>query len=570
MSVIGFKLKMSWLLKHCISASVLAGCMVSGVILDIESDVLPDGVEVFYGTFPNGGIYRFIRGTDEMITESTYSGSSMYCFLSRMEHLAYSHVEDFRRGEEHYVRYYIGRKLNGRVIIRSNNEKRLGWAVNPQTTSELETFISGWVLLPVDATGELPQHPLIHTTRAHSTNGSVTYRVKTQFPTNTGLTVKIRTRIYKLGEIHVSHINDISLGCTSIFRIACDYFKMYMDDEYYHIVTDTTDIQVDVTDMLERNVSDACITSPTSSGPLGYKGSEGGAPSFDLTSPEVSDANGLIEVNEATPGAAHMATRSIYVLVPTQLGYEPRFEEYATYDPSSNTVTYDIDFLTTHYAPQCEGKRRTTIWLRAVRAVVRSDSTCVFFCAASTDAPIDSRDDAQSTESVSTSTDDANDLVDMDNFIEQMTTPGMDTISDLLNASDVVNDDVDAGGAINHLYSIIDVLTTKLDEVVPNWMDDVAAMDSSEVEDSCVESGASTSFMPHTQISEATDSQDAATSQNATMEHNVTGVGDQSSELAGAISSGGNAWLDYESLLADICSYPEFDVHEPSRKRLRL
>ncbi|CDR97979.1 hypothetical protein BBBOND_0404660 [Babesia bigemina] len=434
---------MNLLSKHCIAASVLAGCLVSGIVIDLASDVLPDCVEVFYGTFPNGGIYRFIRGTDEMITGLHYDGHYSHRFSKMIENLVYSHVEDFRRGEEHYVRYYIGRKLKGRVIMRSITEQRLGLGVIRKTTSQLETFIGGVLLLIVDATAGLPQHPLIHTFRPPSTNGSVRYKVKSYFATNNGLTVNIHLRIYNMGEIHLSQINGISLGCKCRFFMESNVIVSYIDDRYFYILTDTKDLQVDVTDMLERNVSDACITSPTSSGSVCFKGSEGGTASFDVSSQEVSDANGLMEVNEATPGAAHMATRSIYVLVPTQLGYEPHFEEYATYDPSSNTVTYDIDFLTTHYAPQCEGEARTYIRMRAVRAVVRSDSTCVFFCAASTDAPIDSRDDAQPTESVSTSTDDANDLVDMDNFIEQMMLPGMDTISDLLNASGIPIDDAE-------------------------------------------------------------------------------------------------------------------------------
>ncbi|CDR97977.1 hypothetical protein BBBOND_0404640 [Babesia bigemina] len=434
---------MNLLSKHCIAASVLAGCLVSGIVIDLASDVLPDCVEVFYGTFPNGGIYRFIRGTDEMITALHYDGHYSHRFSLLIDGLVYSHVEDFRRGEERYVRHHVARKSGGRNIQRNNIELLRQYGFFRKTTLDLVTFISGWVSLAVDARVGLPQHPVIHASCRHFTNGSVSYRVKSQFLTNNGLTVDIRPQIYKLGEIHVSNINDISLGCICRFLMESNAIVTYVDDEYFNMRTDTIDVQVDVTDMLERNVSDACITSPTSSGPLGYKGSEGGAASFDVSSQEVSAANGLMEVNEATPGAAHMATRSIYVLVPTQLGYEPRFEEYATYDPSSNTVTYDIDFLTTHYAPQCEGKTRTYIRMRAVRAVVRSDSTCVFFCAASTDAPIDSRDDAQPTESVSTSTDDANDLVDMDNFIEQMMLPGMDTISDLLNASGIPIDDAE-------------------------------------------------------------------------------------------------------------------------------
>ncbi|CDR97981.1 hypothetical protein BBBOND_0404680 [Babesia bigemina] len=434
---------MNLLSKHCIAASVLAGCLVSGIVIDLASDVLPDCVEVFYGTFPNGGIYRFIRGTDEMITGLHYDGHYSHHFSLKITGLVYSYVEDFRRDEEHYVRHHVARQSGGRVVRRSKTGLRVGLELIPQWMPQLATFISGWVLLPVDARLGFPQHPLVCVTRDYLKSGSVRCRLTQQFLTNTGLIVKTFPKIFKLGEIHASHINGIALGCKCRLLMASNFIVSYREDPYFYIVTDTTDVQVDVTDMLERNVSDACITSPTSSGPLGYKGSEGGAPSFDLTSPEVSDANGLIEVNEATPGAAHMATRSIYVLVPTQLGYEPRFEEYATYDPSSNTVTYDIDFLTTHYAPQCEGEARTYIRMRAVRAVVRSDSTCVFFCAASTDAPIDSRDDAQPTESVSTSTDDANDLVDMDNFIEQMMLPGMDTISDLLNASGIPIDDAE-------------------------------------------------------------------------------------------------------------------------------
>ncbi|CDR97975.1 hypothetical protein BBBOND_0404620 [Babesia bigemina] len=434
---------MNLLSKHCIAASVLAGCLVSGIVIDLQSDVLPDGVEVFYGTFPNGGIYRFIRGTDEMITALHYDCYYSYRFSKMIENLVYSHVEDFRRGEERYVRHHVARKSGGRHIQRSTTEQCGKYGFMYRSTFDLVTFIGGVLLLIVDARVGLPQHPLVFAFRKRCSSGLVKYKTKSNFVITNGLTVDIRLKIYKLGEIHVSHINDISLGCISRFRIRCDYINTYMDGVFFHISTDTIDVQVDVTDILERNVSDACITSPTSSGSVCFKGSEGGTASFDLSSQEVSDANGLIEVNEATPGAAHMATRSIYVLVPTQLGYEPRFEEYATYDPSSNTVTYDIDFLTTHYAPQCEGKTRTTIWMRAVRAVVRSDSTCVFFCAASTDAPIDSRDDAQPTESVSTSTDDANDLVDMDNFIEQMMLPGMDTISDLLNASGIPIDDAE-------------------------------------------------------------------------------------------------------------------------------
>ncbi|GBE62535.1 spherical body protein, putative [Babesia ovata] len=457
---------MFWLANIWCAVCVLVGCSASGMVLDLASDVLPEGVEAFYGTFSKGGVYRFIRGVEDLITEIRYGYEQIYFVTGLMGEVVYSHVEDFHRDNERYIRFFYGRNMETKVGFRSRIFERISSSAYQAYVPNLLDFIEGPILLPIDTESGTRLHPLMIMNVNEYCYGSVTYKVSDRFDMDTGDTVRMQLSQYHIGVIRVSQIKDMSLGCIAEFRIQCKKFNTLVLNQHYFIIMDNgIEIKVNMSRISKMNTHKASVSSSSSGNVLCS-----GVPSRSVDSEAILQrsllSRSIGEGNNATAASASQVyTRSIYLFVPSQLEYAPLIEQFAMYDPSRNTVTYDMDFLVRHYEPQSVGNSRTTIHMTAAHAVVRSDSSSILLCAASQDPPSYSQAQVPPTEFTLTDAYGANEPFDLENFIIQLMPPGLETIADLLDASDIHIDDDEDDVSSGEFRSLISDLTPTFDQL---------------------------------------------------------------------------------------------------------
>ncbi|GBE62539.1 hypothetical protein, conserved [Babesia ovata] len=440
-------------------------CAVTGIVLDLTSDILPEGVETFYGTFPNGGVYRFIRGIEALITEINYGGEHIDYTALYASSVVYAHVEDFCRGRNRYIRLHLGRSSEKGVSFRYRTVQHCMNKAFLKNTRDLIKFIAGPISLTLDITLE-KLHPLVGTRKEAHPYDARYFEIYDRFKLDCGCTVKMEIVNYQIGEIVISQIEGIALGYTAVFRMPCRKITTVNKSPHHCInVDDQIEMILDISHIRKINGLKGNISwNPTCSA------SRNGAPSGRLESEVVSKMSSLpsftIEGNNATAASASQVyTRSIYLFVPSQLEYAPLIEQFAMYDPSRKIVTYDMDFLVRHYEPQSAGNSRTTIHMTAAHAVVRSDSSSILLCAASQDPPSYSQAQVPPTEFTLTDAYGANEPFDLENFIIQLMPPGLETIADLLDASDIHIDDDEDDVSSGEFRSLISDLTPTFDQL---------------------------------------------------------------------------------------------------------
>ncbi|GBE62534.1 hypothetical protein, conserved [Babesia ovata] len=428
---------MFWLANIWCAVCVLVGCSASGMVLDLASDVLPEGVEAFYGTFSNGGVYRFIRGVEDLITEIRYGDERIYYLSGREAYVIYSHVEEFICNSETYIRFYFGLNVDRGVVFGSHTVQIKENKIHPIKSLDFKKVISGPILLSVDTTQGM-LHPLVVLSHGRYCEGSATYNVIDRVLLDTGFTVRMQLWLYKVGEIRVSHINETSLRCISIFRMACKKFITFMQNQYFYIRADNkVDVQIDISHIIKMNPSQACNTSSSSSASVSCGGSSSSSVVSESTSQLALLSGRIGEGNHfSTADPSNTSTRSIYLLVPSRVYDSPLFEEYATYDASSNTVIYDMLFLIAHLGAQGQGKSRITIHLTAIPAVVRSNTPSVVSCDSTDAAPNSSGGNDSHANSATQKEGGTNESGNLDNSITEARAPHHDELGDVLAESD--------------------------------------------------------------------------------------------------------------------------------------
>ncbi|GBE62527.1 sulfate adenylyltransferase, putative [Babesia ovata] len=250
-------------------------------------------------------------------------------------------------------------------------------------------------------------------------------------------------------------------------------------------------------------------------------------------------SNSMGEVNVGDTCVPHEYMRSIYLLVPSKLDYALRFEEYAAYRASDNSVIYDVNFLSTHFGTQSEGKLRRTIHMTMAIAFIGSGRSRVELCGASEAAQVfpEGRDPA--TASTMTPVDDATDCFDLENT-DAREPPEYESEEDLLDLSDIQIYDKDCVGddSFNEFQAMMnDILPPTLDPEASTVADGIPDMDYSAFGDSCVEGDASEAPIFYTEMNEGlyspgtiydeTYPDDETYAEDATMEENGSGSGQQ-------------------------------------------
>ncbi|GBE62526.1 Tetratricopeptide repeat 1, putative [Babesia ovata] len=533
-----YGIKMSWLRNNLLYVIIFIRCAVSGIVVDLMTDRLPDGVETFHGALSNGGIYRFIRGIEELITDIKYGKTEIEYLVGYTGELVYSHMEDFRVGHERYVKYSFGSTLGNRVVFRSRTVQCSENGPVPKKVSDLINFLRGPILLSLHTTPGIPLHPLVDLKKSKHNIRGYTYKVLSFIRLQSEGKWRIERMKYQFGEIGISEIKHFPLGYTAIFRRECAQYYIFMLDDYYYIhLDDDLEIMVDISHMSKVNGKKADVSWIPSGDvlcnwtPSGCVGSESVLRTL-LLSDITRDGN------EMTPSSAHASTRHIYILVPTQLKHMPMFQQYATYDASRNTVTYDVDFLISRVESQSRGRLRTTIHMTPRPAVVRSESSSIVLCAVTEDALNYSRAQTPPTEPPINHADDANDSFHLENLIARMIPPGLDPIADLLDASDILVDDGDSDISLSELQpTIVELIPPTLDPEASTVADGIPDMDYSAFGDSSVEGDASEAPIFSTEMNEGlyspgtiydeTYPDDETYAEDATMEENGSGSGQQ-------------------------------------------
>ncbi|GBE62537.1 hypothetical protein, conserved [Babesia ovata] len=250
-------------------------------------------------------------------------------------------------------------------------------------------------------------------------------------------------------------------------------------------------------------------------------------------------SNTILEKRATDTSAAYLSTRHIYVLIPSKLDYAPRFEEYATYRASDNSVIYDMDFLINNFEAQSQGKPRVTIHMTMAIAVIGSDRSRVELCGASEAAQVPPEGHDPATASTITPVDDATDYFDLEDT-DTREPPEYESEEDLLDLSDIEIYDKDCVGddSFNEFQAMMnDILPPTLGPEASTVADGIPDMDYSAFGDSSVEGDASEAPIFSTEMNEGlyspgmiydeTYPDDETYAEDATMEENGSGSGQQ-------------------------------------------